>query len=99
MTACPVDAITISSAEAKVVLDDVCVGCKLCTIACPYGTMFYNPETEKASKCNFCDGQPACLGEHVEVLVNDAVLDVVHTLDSPLHNGDRIALIGQYLGG
>jgi Fe-S-cluster-containing hydrogenase component 2 len=34
MTACPVDAMAISSAEAKVVLDDVCVGCKLCTIAC-----------------------------------------------------------------
>ncbi|MEE8302123.1 MAG: 4Fe-4S dicluster domain-containing protein [Candidatus Tectomicrobia bacterium] len=61
MTACPVEAITISSAEAKVVMDDVCVGCKLCTIACPYGTMFYNPETEKAIKCNLCDGQPACV--------------------------------------
>lgn len=60
MTACPVEAITISSAAAKVVLDDVCVGCKLCTIACPYGTMFYNAETEKASKCNLCDGRPAC---------------------------------------
>ena len=21
-------------------------GCKLCTIACPYGTIFYNPDTE-----------------------------------------------------
>jgi Fe-S-cluster-containing hydrogenase component 2 len=45
---------------AKVVLDDLCVGCKLCTIACPYGTMFYNPDTEKAFKCNLCDGNPAC---------------------------------------
>jgi molybdopterin converting factor small subunit len=39
------------------------------------------------------------LAEHIEVLVNDAVLDITHTLDSPLHEGDRIALIGQYLGG
>jgi Fe-S-cluster-containing hydrogenase component 2 len=46
---------------AKVVMDDICVGCKLCTIACPYGTMFYNPDTEKADKCNLCDGQPACV--------------------------------------
>ena len=60
MTACPVEAITISPVGAKVVLDDQCVGCKLCTIACPYGTMFYQPETQKASKCTLCDGTPAC---------------------------------------
>jgi molybdopterin converting factor small subunit len=39
------------------------------------------------------------LGEHVEVLVNDAVLDVHHTLDSLLSPGDRITLLGQYMGG
>jgi molybdopterin converting factor small subunit len=39
------------------------------------------------------------LGEHIEVLVNDAVLDIHHTLDSPLKPGDRIALLGQYMGG
>ena len=60
MVACPVEAIGISPVGAKVVYDDICVGCKLCTIACPYGTMFYNPDTEKAMKCNLCDGSPAC---------------------------------------
>jgi molybdopterin converting factor small subunit len=39
------------------------------------------------------------LGEHIEVLVNDAVLDLHHSLDSPLGPGDRIALLGQYMGG
>ncbi|MBI3076675.1 MAG: MoaD/ThiS family protein, partial [Deltaproteobacteria bacterium] len=39
------------------------------------------------------------LGEHIEVLVNDAVLGVAHALDSPLQDGDRITLLGQYLGG
>jgi len=39
------------------------------------------------------------LAEHIEVLVNDAVLDITHTLESPLHTGDKLALIGQYLGG
>jgi molybdopterin converting factor small subunit len=39
------------------------------------------------------------LAAHIEVLVNDAVLDLTHTLESPLHPGDRLALIGQYLGG
>lgn len=39
------------------------------------------------------------LGQHIEVLVNDAVLGVHHTLDSPLRSGDRITLLGQYMGG
>ena len=39
------------------------------------------------------------LAEHIEVLVNDAVLDLTHTLESPLQRGDHLALIGQYLGG
>src|SRR5262245_32724507 len=39
------------------------------------------------------------IGEHIEVLVNDAVLGVNHTLDSRVWPGDRIALLGQYMGG
>ena len=39
------------------------------------------------------------LGEHIEVLVNDAVLDLHHTLDSPLAPGDRLTLLGQFMGG
>jgi molybdopterin converting factor small subunit len=53
------------------------------------------PELHKA----LWDAQTGELGEHIEVLVNDAVLDITHTLDSPVHTGDKIALIGQYLGG
>jgi molybdopterin converting factor small subunit len=39
------------------------------------------------------------LGEHLEVLVNDAVVGVSHHLDSPLKPGDRVALLGQFMGG
>jgi len=39
------------------------------------------------------------LNEYIEVLVNDAVLGLTHTLDSPVRNGDRITLLGQYAGG
>ena len=35
------------------------------------------------------------LAEHIEVLVNDAVLDLTHSLDSPVRTGDGLALIGQ----
>jgi molybdopterin converting factor small subunit len=39
------------------------------------------------------------LGEHIEILVNDAVLGIDHTLDSPVTAGDRIALLAQFMGG
>jgi molybdopterin converting factor small subunit len=39
------------------------------------------------------------LGEHIEVLVNDAVLGIDHTLDSPVGPRDRIALLAQFMGG
>lgn len=39
------------------------------------------------------------LAEHIEILVNDAVLGLTHTLDSPVRDGDRITLLGQYAGG
>lgn len=60
MTACPVNAIGIEEGNAKVVIDSLCIGCHLCTIACPFGTVFTLPETDKAAKCNHCGGNPAC---------------------------------------
>ena len=58
---CPVNAIDIDPVtQAKIVIDDVCVGCKLCVIACPFGTVFLNPDTQKAVKCDLCGGDPAC---------------------------------------
>jgi len=61
MTACPTNAIAINAdTGAKVVLEAACVGCSLCAIACPFGTVFYNPDTRKAFKCDLCSGAPAC---------------------------------------
>ena len=61
MRACPVDAIKLdASTGAKVVLEATCVGCKVCTIACPFGTINYVAQTGKVQKCDLCDGAPAC---------------------------------------
>jgi Fe-S-cluster-containing hydrogenase component 2 len=61
MNACPVNAIGVDPATgAKVVIEDLCIGCHLCTIACPFGTAFTLPQSGKAAKCNLCGGQPAC---------------------------------------
>ncbi|MBM4000489.1 MAG: 4Fe-4S dicluster domain-containing protein [Planctomycetes bacterium] len=62
MTACPVNAITIDARTgAKIVVERLCIGCHLCTIACPFGTIFTTPETGTAAKCNLCGGAPACV--------------------------------------
>ena len=44
-------------------------------------------------------GDTCELSEHIEVLVNDAVLGLTHTLESAVRDGDRVTLIGQYTGG
>jgi len=62
MQACPVDAISVNAnTGAKEVSDDLCVGCKVCTIACPFGTINYNHATGKVAKCDLCGGEPACV--------------------------------------
>jgi Fe-S-cluster-containing hydrogenase component 2 len=59
--ACPVDAIKLDlTTGAKLVFQDICVGCKVCTIACPFGTVNYVQETGKVQKCDLCGGEPAC---------------------------------------
>jgi molybdopterin converting factor small subunit len=44
-------------------------------------------------------GRPRELGDNIEVLVNNAVLGVTHDLDSEVLDGERITLLGQYMGG
>ena len=61
LNSCPVDAIRIDlTTGAKMVFEDTCVGCKLCTIACPFGTINYNQDSGKVQKCDLCEGNPAC---------------------------------------
>lgn len=61
MKTCPVDAIVVNGTTgAKEVISDQCVGCKVCTISCPFGTINYNADTGKVIKCDLCGGDPAC---------------------------------------
>ncbi len=43
--------------------------------------------------------RPREIGDNIEVMVNNAVLGVSHDLDSELLEGDRVTLLGQYMGG
>ena len=62
MRACPVEAITTDpDTGAKVVSASQCVGCKVCTIACPFGTINYHHVSGKVIKCDLCGGDPECV--------------------------------------
>lgn len=59
---CPAGAIEKNVDVGTVVVDeDKCVGCGLCTVACPYGGIYYDPQTQKSFKCDRCDGSPKCI--------------------------------------
>lgn len=58
---CPASAIWIDDdLGARVVDEKKCVGCRMCTLACPFGNIFVSPEG-KAKKCDLCDGDPKCV--------------------------------------
>lgn len=61
MHACPVEAIVLNETTgAKEVVADRCVGCKVCTIACPFGTVNYSQTEHIVTKCDLCGGDPEC---------------------------------------
>ena len=62
MQACPVDAIVINAKTgSKDIIEDRCVGCKVCTIACPFGAINYDPDSGVVTKCDLCGGEPMCV--------------------------------------
>ena len=65
--ACPVKAIS-QRPDGIVLVDSVlCIGCKACLEACPFGVMQFNPDRGVAEKCHLCyhridrGGRPACV--------------------------------------
>ncbi|MDZ7736022.1 MAG: 4Fe-4S dicluster domain-containing protein [Gammaproteobacteria bacterium] len=65
---CPTGATWVREDTGIVHIDpDICIGCKYCMMACPYGMRFINPMHGSADKCNFCEHRvdqgvdPACV--------------------------------------
>ena len=64
---CPVGAI-YKAPDGTVIQDpNMCIGCRMCVMSCPYGHPKYNSETHVSGKCDGCyaireaGGNPACV--------------------------------------
>ena len=62
MEACPTGAIQRDPGTRAVVVDEaLCVGCRMCVNACPFGCMHFDAKRRIAAKCNLCNGDPKCV--------------------------------------
>ncbi len=65
--ACPAGAMTKRADGVVLVNSDICIGCRYCEWACPYGAPQFNEKKGVMTKCTFCEdllaqGQnPACV--------------------------------------
>ena len=59
---CPVGAIKRDADLDCLIVDhDVCIGCRSCVSACPFGAMNYNHKDRRVFKCDLCGGKPQCV--------------------------------------
>jgi Fe-S-cluster-containing hydrogenase component 2 len=59
---CPKDAISRDKVLGRMVVDrDLCIVCKMCAMACPFGAIGIDIKEERVIKCDLCDGDPTCV--------------------------------------
>jgi len=62
MAVCPKDAISRDTELDSVTINyDLCIGCKMCISACPFGAMGFDIQLKRVFKCDLCDGDPQCV--------------------------------------
>jgi len=64
LVVCPTAALQRDQLTGAVVLrEHLCIGCRMCAIACPFGAIGVDPRGERTAilKCDLCDGDPQCV--------------------------------------
>ncbi len=88
MIGCPVDAYTKDPVTGIVKhLDDQCIGCQYCTLACPYDVPKYHAAKGIVRKCDMCSSRlavneaPACVQACPHQAIAIRVVDVAQVLE------------------
>ena len=59
---CPTVALSVDPVTKAVIVDkEKCISCGNCIRACPGNVPILHPETNKATICNLCNGDPECV--------------------------------------
>lgn len=59
---CPTGAMYEDPSGNRVAWDEAkCIGCRMCTLACPFGAVVFETDKRRIIKCDLCDGQPECV--------------------------------------
>ncbi len=62
MAVCPKEAIRRDAPLQSVKIDyDVCISCRMCMFACPFGAVGFDEDRQMVFKCDLCSGQPQCV--------------------------------------
>ena len=62
MKVCPTGALSRLKGTAMVDYDrSKCIGCRMCTMACPFGNAVYDSVSGAILKCDQCNGSPECV--------------------------------------
>ena len=62
ISACPTKALSKDASTKAVLVDqEKCIGCRLCSKACPFNSISFTVEKGKAAICHLCHGSPSCV--------------------------------------
>ena len=99
MAVCPKEAIYRDEELDSVHVDhDLCIGCKMCVAACPFGAMRWNSKRGRVFKCDLCHGDPQCVRfcdtkavDYVETtdITTDRMREVAETYSERLRGAIR----------
>ncbi len=86
---CPVSALHYLDNGIVNIDKDRCIGCAGCIMACPYGAIYMDPETNTADKCTYCAHRIASSMMPACVVACPVEANIFGDLEDPMSNISR----------